>query len=124
MDWRTSKVIKSDFIERSMSPLDLAQLVKNRNLESLNKIKDSEGTRIFNDGDITGIQNKLSQNNCYEDLESIQFEDRPTITVTKKVKDEVTGEEKLFSKTLSQLSLGQQQSILLAILLQSKSKYP
>lgn len=124
MDWRTAKVIKSDFLERSMSPLDLAQLVKNRNLESLKNIKDSEGARILNDGDIVGIQNKLSQNYCYEDLESIQFEDRPTITVTKKIKDEVTGEEKIFSKTLSQLSLGQQQSILLAILLQSKSKYP
>lgn len=39
------------------------------------------------------------------------------------MKDE-DGNQKIVSKSLSQLSLGQQQSILLAILLQSKSKVP
>lgn len=124
MDWRTSKVVKSDYIERSFSPLELAAFIKNRKLEPLKNILDTENNRVINDSDIANIQSKLSQNNSFEDLESIQFDDRPSIIVTKKVKDEITGEEKIFTKNLSQLSLGQQQSILLAILLQSKSKYP
>ncbi|NHQ61061.1 PHP domain-containing protein [Chlorobium sp. BLA1] len=124
MDWRTAKVIKSDYIERSFSPIKLAQFIRNRNLDPLKSIIDADSIRVLNDADISSIYVKLSQNNCFEDLESIKFEDRPSITVTKIVKDEFTGNEKIFTKSLSQLSLGQQQSILLAILLQSKSKYP
>ncbi|KIC90676.1 AAA family ATPase, partial [Flavihumibacter solisilvae] len=94
------------------------------NLDALKNIKDEELNRVINDTELSNIQTRLTFNNGFEDLESIKFEDRPTITVTKKIIDESTGVEKIFTKSLSQLSLGQQQSILLAILLQSKSKYP
>ena len=45
------------------------------------------------------------------------------MTVTKKIKDEL-GADKYITRTMYQLSMGQQQSILLAILLQSNSKRP
>ncbi|MDC9723408.1 MAG: AAA family ATPase, partial [Urechidicola sp.] len=62
--------------------------------------------------------------NQREDLESLEYEDLPSILVTKDYEDEVTGEAKHITKPLANLSLGQQQSILLAILLHSKSRNP
>ncbi|WP_152616960.1 PHP domain-containing protein, partial [Flavihumibacter solisilvae] len=46
MDWRTSRVVKSEYIERCFSPLDLAQFVKNKNLDALKNIKDEELSRV------------------------------------------------------------------------------
>lgn len=66
---------------------------------------------------------KCKENYRYEDFESELSDDLPTITVSKKITDE-TGKDTYITRTLYQLSMGQQQSILLAILLQSDSKKP
>ncbi|HYF69065.1 MAG TPA: PHP domain-containing protein [Ohtaekwangia sp.] len=123
MQWKTSRVPKAEYLASAMSPLEFASLVKKRNLSALKEIKDDEGSKVFSDDEIENILEKTLVNNNYEDYESMIFEDRPTITVSKEVVDE-QGNKKIAQRSLSFLSLGQQQSILLAILLQSKSKVP
>lgn len=58
----------------------------------------------------------------YEDLECLKYDDHPQITVTKFVDE--SGVRKNITKRISQLSLGQQQSVLLSILLLSDSDKP
>lgn len=123
MDWRTSQVPKARYLSRNISPADFAAGIKRNNLDALKTIQDGEGNRVFPDAEINRMITKLSESCNYEDFETIPFDDLPKITVTKAV-DNGSGKIVHVSRSLSQLSLGQQQSILLAILLQSKSKVP
>lgn len=64
----------------------------------------------------------LNEGFKYEDLECLGYEDYPQITVTKFVNE--NGVRKNVTRRISQLSLGQQQSVLLSILLLSDSEKP
>ncbi len=123
MDWRTSQVPKSSLIAEYMSPMKFAENAKKNNLDELNNIQDEDGRGVFTKSDISNILEKARQNNNYEDFEALEYEDRPTLKVTKMVEDDA-GTKTRFTRSLAHLSLGQQQSILLAILLQSNSTNP
>jgi len=122
MSWRTTQVVKSKLISKSISVLDFCEGIKKHNLDILKTILD-DGRRIFSDSDINSIIERAKLDNKYEDFEAIHFEDKPVLTVTKVYKDGA-GIEKYLQRSISQLSLGQQQSILLAILIQSTSTVP
>lgn len=123
LDYRTSGVKKAHFISRSINPIDFSRALLKKDLAFLKGIND-EGVQVFNDSEINRILSKFEDAGQREDLESLEFEDLPSILVTKDYEDEDTGETKHITKPLANLSLGQQQSILLAILLHSKSKNP
>jgi ABC-type lipoprotein export system ATPase subunit len=123
MDWRTSQVPKSTLVAECMSPMYFAEMAKKKNFSKLQDIKDEDGKKVFSKGDIDNILTKAREDNNYEDFEALEYEDRPSLTVTKIVETE-SGEKTRVTRSLAHLSLGQQQSILLAILLQSKSTNP
>lgn len=123
LDYRTSGVKKAHLISRNTNPISFSKALLKKDLDFLKQIKD-EGVYPFNDSEINRIFSKYEDTNQREDLESLEFEDLPSILVTKDYQDEHTGEMKHITKPLANLSLGQQQSILLAILLHSKSKNP
>ncbi len=118
--WRRNK---TDALASSITPLELADMVKKKDLSFMDGIVDENGNQIFSQNDKETFLAKCVENYSYEDFESEFFDDLPTITVAKKVKDE-SGAEHYITRSLYQLSMGQQQSILLAILLQSDSKKP
>ena len=118
--WRKNKV---DAIMRSISPLTLAAYAYKSDFSFMDGIVDENGMRVFTEDDKTSFLSKCKENYRYEDFESELSDDLPTITVSKKITDE-TGKDTYITRTLYQLSMGQQQSILLAILLQSDSKKP
>ncbi|WP_432329951.1 AAA family ATPase [Mucilaginibacter sp. P25] len=122
MGWRTSAVTKARQLARAISPIDFSAGVKKQNLDILKTIT-QDGSRVFSDVEITSIIEKAKANYGYEDFENLLFDDLPILTVTKIV-DDGAGAKKTLMRNISQLSLGQQQSILLAILIHSKSKCP
>lgn len=122
MGWRTSQVKRSEIIASQMSPIAFSLDVKRRRKSSFAKILDENGSRVFSDEDIERIFDQVGENNSYEDFQALIYEDRPQILVTKVV--EIDGHKRNISKSISKLSLGQQQSILLAILIQSKNNIP
>jgi ABC-type cobalamin/Fe3+-siderophores transport system ATPase subunit len=85
-------------------------------------LTDVDGRQVFDDEKIDRIIERVKEDFAYQDFETIVYEDRPSIIVTKIV--DFKGGGKNISKSISQLSLGQQQSILLAILIQSKNSVP
>ncbi len=123
MEWKTSRVPKAEVLAKHISPLDFAIAVKKGNLDFLKTIVDENSSRVFPDSEISRILQKVREHNSYEDFETINYQDRPSIKVTKQITGE-SGNSEFLTRSLSQLSLGQQQSILLAILLQSKSNVP
>ena len=86
-------------------------------------LTNDNGSSIFGEDDIENIKSNFLLNYAYEELESLPYEDLPSIIVTKEVVDEA-GNKQYLRKAITKLSLGQQHSILLAILIQSKSNLP
>ncbi len=123
MEWKTSRVPKATVISERMTPLEFVEACKRNDKAKFKEIKDSDGKKLLSDYEITTIISRLMKDYTYEDFEAIEFEDRPSISVTRIFKDE-EGKTIRNTKSISQLSLGQQQSVLLGILMLSKSKNP
>lgn len=121
MSWRTVQVSKASVIARNMSVYDFVKAVRTRHTSALQGIS-YNGQRLLSDEDIQRIFDTLNENCLYEDLESVQYDDLPDISVTKYY--EIGGVKKTMYRKIAQLSLGQQQSVLLGILLLSNSDKP
>ncbi len=121
MGWRTAQVPKAKIIAESMSVYDFVNAVKAKNKDVLCSIQ-INGVQFLSESDIDSILYKLNDGYLYEDIESVAYDDLPQITVTKYI--DVGGVRTPIVKRISQLSLGQQQSVLLGILLLSDSNRP
>ena len=122
MGYRTSQVSKAEAVSSKFDPITFAKIIKNKQISRITSIKDKDDYSVFNNGQAEELINKYNERNLYEELHHIGYEDKPQIQITKVVNTE--SGMKTVIKTLAQLSLGQQQSILLAILLQSNSNIP
>ncbi len=121
MGWRTSQVMKSSVIAKNIGIYDFVSAIKKKDINVLKAIK-YQGEQFLRDEEIGNIIAVLSDGFKYEDLECLTYEDYPQITVTKFVNE--NGARKNVTRRISQLSLGQQQSVLLSILLLSDSERP
>jgi hypothetical protein len=123
MGWRTSQVPRATVIVSKMSPARLLVAVIASNPEPLEQMTDEAGNRIFTKADALDIIKKLGEWGPKCALERIVFEDRPEIKVTRPI-DKPGGSKGYVVRDFSKLSLGQQQAILLTVLLFSKSTAP
>jgi energy-coupling factor transporter ATP-binding protein EcfA2 len=123
MNWRTSQVPRATLIAQNLSPFQMLDLVLKKDSNPLLDIKDEQGRMVFTVPEANGVVEMLGRDRARWALERCIFEDRPTITVTREF--EGLGGRKMH-KTLefAKLSLGQQQAVLLSILLFSKSNEP
>ncbi len=121
MDWRNLK--KSKLISENLSPFEFVNACKNNNTSVFTNIRDNDNNQIIFEPEAKNIIAKTLEDNNFEDYESLSYDDFPSITVTKSVKEE-NGDIKYYSKPISQLSLGQQHSVLLGILMLSDSNKP
>ena len=123
MDYRTSQVSKSKIIADNFSPFEFINAVGTKNFNSFENLLDENSNKVFVKNDIEKIFTSFLENNNLLTIESLVFEDLPEIIVTR-ISRNTDGTTKTINRDFSKLSLGQQQSILLAILLHSKSNVP
>ncbi len=123
MGWRTSQVPKAHLIAMSISPLAMLDLIERKDQRPIEAITDSTGNKVFSSQDAREILEALGQWKAKCAIARCPFQDRPEIRVTKVVTG-ANGRKIYQPKDFALLSLGQQQSILLSILLFSKSKTP
>lgn len=123
MDWRTSQVPKANLISKQITPLDLVDACRKNNQIKLKNLVDENGAQLLSSIEISTLIQRINKDHSFEDFESLEYDDRPSIKITKIYKDE-SGATLRNTKSISQLSLGQQQSVLLGILMLSKSKKP
>ena len=121
MDWRQNK--KPRVIASNLSVFDFLSICIKNEIEKLECITDDMGSTILTKFECQSIIKKINSEYNYEDFEAVQFDDLPEITITKTYNEE-DGSLKYISKPLSKLSLGQQQSVLLGILMLSDSNKP
>lgn len=123
MNWRTSQVPRAKLLAAQMSPFALLDAVDKKDTSPIMSVKSEDGSPVFSKAEAGLILVTFNQPSSRYALERVPFADRPEIKVTK----EVTlsdGKKAYPVRDFSQLSLGQQQSILLSIMLFSKSKVP
>ncbi len=123
MAWRTSKVPKAQLIAENISPFELLDAIDKKDTRVLENIVDENNNRVFSKTEALDILNKLGVREPYVAIQRCAFEDRPEIKVTKALVNP-DGTKSYQVRDFSKLSLGQQQSILLSILLFSKRKTP
>lgn len=124
LGWRTSRVPKAQLIASQVSPFALMDGIKGKNSVILEAVKDHEGNAVFTSADAADLLQTLHNHPTFLNaLHRCAFDDRPEIKVTKEYikADKSKG---FTTKDFSKLSLGQQQSILLCVLLFSKSQSP
>lgn len=123
MGWRTSQVPKAVLVASQLSPITLLDAINRKDTGSLEKVSDSNKNKVFSKTEAETILNTMGEMANKFALERCAFDDRPEIKVTKTVV--MADGSKIYPmRDFSILSLGQQQSILLSILLFSKSKTP
>jgi energy-coupling factor transporter ATP-binding protein EcfA2 len=121
MDWRQNK--KPRAIASNLSVFDFLSICQKNEIGKLESLTDEEGNVVFTNFECQNIIKKVSEEHNFEDFEAIRFDDLPEVTITRSYKEE-DGTIKYLSKPLSKLSLGQQQSVLLGILMLSDSNKP
>jgi energy-coupling factor transporter ATP-binding protein EcfA2 len=123
LGWRTSQVPRAALLVEQIPMPQLLEVIKKNDPSQIVKIVAPDGSQPFSRNDALGILKALSLPPCIYRLERCIFEDRPKITVTKKVIQK-SGAIQYPSRDFSKLSLGQQQSVLLALMLCSDSNSP
>jgi len=123
MDYRTTQVSKAKIISDNLNPFEFINKIRTKDYSAFENLQDNDGNKAFSRSDIDKLFIKFSDNNNLNYVESIEFEDKPEIIVSKHITLE-DGQSKVIIRDFTKLSLGQQQSILLSILLYSKSKSP
>ena len=122
MNWRTSQVPRTALLVEQVPVPQLLDAIKKGDLSPILRVTSPDGMKPFSKTDAQEILKALGQPPYIYRLERCVFDDRPKITVTKKI---TLGGKVLYpSKDFSKLSLGQQQSVLLALMLSSESNSP
>jgi ABC-type lipoprotein export system ATPase subunit len=123
MGWRTSQVPKAALLVEQVTVPGLVSALTKNDPAPIVKVTASDGSKPFSISDAQEMITALSAAPVRFRIERCMFEDKPRITVTKRIAE--SGKSPRFvSKDFSRLSLGQQQSVLLALMLSSDSRYP
>ena len=118
MGYRTSQVPRAELLIRSLGVPSLLQAIQKPDKKPILGVTDETGEKVFTQQDAGKIISHLSQPHVTYQLERCTVSDIPRITVSRKV-DDGAGGTKMLVKDFGKLSLGQQQSIVLSLMLLS-----
>ena len=122
MGWRTLQHLKARALVGSLTVPTLLECVRRSDTKSITDLRNSEGGTIFSASEAQLLFERIAEPTMLARLESIAVHDRPRLTVTKRI-DEADG-QRYIPRDFKKLSLGQQQSVLLALMLTSESNAP
>jgi predicted ATP-dependent endonuclease of OLD family len=121
MAWRTSQVPKAALIVEQITIPKLLEFISKNHPDPIAGIVGKDSLKPFSRQDALDLIKILAQPATLYRLQRCRVEDRPRIIVTKLAAVSGTRPQ---SRDFSKLSLGQQQSVLLALMLSSDSKMP
>jgi len=122
MGWRTSQVPRAALLVRQVTLPKLLDAIRKTDPALIVQVKDKLGQSVFYRNDALELLRMLAIPDILFRLQRCSVDDLPSITVTKA--SVVGGKTQVSSRDFAKLSLGQQQSILLALMLSSDSQAP
>lgn len=122
MGWRTIQVPRAAMLIQRLTLPGLLNAIDKRDVSPIMSVT-MEGAKVFDKPDAERIIERLREPAIRFALERCEVLDLPRLTVTKAVAGPDM-KKQYVSRDFSKLSLGQQQSVLLALMLSSKSNAP
>ncbi len=123
MGWRTNQQPRAAWLVGHLTVPLLLDAIEKNDAKAITAIKTPEGFAAFDPADARSIIDALSAPATKFALERVAIQDLPRLRVTKLVSDGAGG-TRPFVKDFAKLSLGQQQSVLLALILSTDSDRP
>nr|WP_183035492.1 AAA family ATPase [Cupriavidus sp. UME77] len=123
MGWRTNQQQRATWLVKELTVPVLLAAVAKQDVKPILGIKTPEGVDVFKRDEAKLIIERLGVPAVQYALERVALHDLPRLQVTKRVVDG-EGNERHLRKDFSKLSLGQQQSVLLALMLSANSDRP
>jgi energy-coupling factor transporter ATP-binding protein EcfA2 len=122
MGWKTVQVPRAALLVEQLTVPTLLQAIQKKDRRSITDLKTPDGVRVFDSADATAIIEKLGQKHVQFALERCEVHDLPKLVVTKRIDE--GGKARYVPREFGKLSLGQQQSVLLALILCSSGNHP
>jgi ABC-type Fe3+/spermidine/putrescine transport system ATPase subunit len=123
MGWRTNQQPRAAWLVQELTIPVLLEAIKAKDKKPILQIKTPEGVPVFKSGEAAEILERLGAPTVKYALERVAVHDLPKLQITKEVVDS-KGAKKYVTKEFAKLSLGQQQSVLLALMLSAESNRP
>jgi len=123
MSWRTLQVPRVTVLTETLTLPKLLEAIAKKDVAALQRLQATDGVAAFTKADASALIERLSPDPVRFRLERAQVFDRPRLTVTKLMPGS-DGRKLPRTREFRHLSLGQQQSVLLAIMLCADSTTP
>ncbi|MDZ3831936.1 MAG: AAA family ATPase [Sphingopyxis sp.] len=120
MSWRTSRVPRAELLIETLSLPGLVQAVLKKDKATIKGVKEKDGSTVFSDADAQAVIDNLTPPEVMHKLQAVEVSDKPQLIVAKAM----AGRAQPMIRDFSRLSLGQKQSVLLALMLSAESNRP
>jgi ABC-type nitrate/sulfonate/bicarbonate transport system ATPase subunit len=121
--WRTSQLARASNITENITVPKLLAAITKKDNTALLALVDETGKKLFTPADATNLLARLGDPVNRSKLEKCAVADKPSLTVSR-TRAGQDGKTLTVTRQFNQLSLGQQQSVLLALMLSSSSNLP
>jgi len=123
MGWRTNQQVRANYLVEDLTVPVLLDAINKKDVSPLLSLNTREGVQIFNSDEAESIFERLSEPSTKFALERVALYDLPRLQVTRQI-DDGRGAKRYLQREFAKLSLGQQQSVLLALMLSADSSFP
>jgi hypothetical protein len=123
MGWRTNQQPRANWLVEKLTVPVLLDAIRRNDVSPILAIKTPEGVDVFKRDEAQTILQKLGEPSVRFALERATLYDLPRLQVSREISDGKGGKRYLV-RDFAKLSLGQQQSVLLALMLSSDSDRP
>jgi ABC-type lipoprotein export system ATPase subunit len=123
MGWRTVQVPRASVLTEKLTVPVLLDAIVRQDPAPIAALKTDDGITVFGRADATALIQRLAPDPVRFQLERCEIFDRPRLTVTREYTD-AGGKKAYRTREFRNLSLGQQQSVLLALMLSADSNTP
>lgn len=123
MNWRTLQQLKATALIGNLTLPKLLECVRRKDTKPVLALRDDRKKQVFSAAEAGTLLDRLAEPELLSRLEAVAVHDRPRLSVTKRVEGP-GGFPAYRPRDFKRLSLGQQQSVLLALMLTSESTAP
>jgi DNA repair ATPase RecN/histidinol phosphatase-like PHP family hydrolase len=123
MGWRTNQQPRASWLVETLTIPELLKAIQRKDVQPILALKTPEGVDVFKLDEAKIIVERLAEPAVKFALERATLHDLPRLQISKPAPDG-TGGTRYIHRDFSKLSLGQQQSVLLALMLSSNSEKP
>lgn len=124
MEWRTNQQVRASWLVGTLTVPVLLEAIKKNDTKPITAIRTPEGAeQVFKKEEAKVILEKLSVPAVQSRLEHVTLHDLPRLQVSR-ARPDGKGGTRYATREFSKLSLGQQQSVLLALILSADSNRP